>query len=78
MTDLRQPLSMRDLIVAPRERAPVLLPALVRLGHVLFVAMMESREREARRVIARYSHFVERGSRPSLGGNEPRAGGDAS
>lgn len=77
MTDLRQPLSMHDLIGAPRERAPVLLPALVRFGHALFAAMMESREREARQVIARYGHLVERGNSPSLGDDDPRAGGHA-
>jgi hypothetical protein len=78
MTDLRQPLSMHDLIVTPRERAPVLLPALVRFGHALFAAMMESREREARQVIARYAHLVERSNSSSLGGDHPRAGGGAS
>lgn len=79
MTDLRQPLSMHpDLIVAPRERAPVLLPALVRFGHALFAAIMESREREARQVLARYSHLVERDTTPSRGRCEPRSGGEAS
>ena len=38
----------------------------------------EAREREARQVIARYGHLVERGNSPSLGDDDPRAGGHAS
>lgn len=79
MTDLRQPLSMNPaLIIAPRKRAPVILPALVRFGHALFAAMIESREREARRVLARYGHLVERANRTSSASGKPCAGGDAS
>jgi len=39
---------------------------------------MESREREARQVLARYSYLVERDNTPSRSGCQPRSGGEAS